>query len=121
MATNYFEDVRLSCNNIMKSVRNSCLNFSLQETPFSLYLTVRKSKLKHLQASVSKCENDLLNHNPDHLKCQAKLQKVEEAFDNLKIDHEEAVFDAEIKLGKHGDHPCAISGKLFVPCSGGHD
>ena len=30
-------------------------------------------------------------------------------------------FDAEIKLGKHGDHSCAISGKLFVPCIGGHD
>ena len=38
--------VKNSCDFIINSVRNSALNFSSQETPYSLYLTIRKSFVK---------------------------------------------------------------------------
>ena len=37
------EDIQNSCAKILSSVRNSNLNYSSQETPFSIYMTVRKS------------------------------------------------------------------------------
>ena len=41
-------------DNIMNCVRSSNLNFACQETPYSLYLTIRKSKVKktHQQSSI---------------------------------------------------------------------
>ena len=32
-----------TCDMILNHVRSSCLNFAIQETPFSVYLTLRKS------------------------------------------------------------------------------
>ena len=43
-----------TCNaldNIISSVRSSNLNYSYQETPFSLYITIRKTKVKRVHAS----------------------------------------------------------------------
>ena len=37
------------CDNILDSVRRSNLNFVCQETPYSVYLTIRKSWRKHKQ------------------------------------------------------------------------
>ena len=39
--------VQDSCVKILKSVRNCSLNYSCQETPYSIYLTIRKSWSKH--------------------------------------------------------------------------
>ena len=48
--------IESSCNSILQKIRTSGLNFSCQETPFSMYVTVRKSLTKqqrsnHLAAS----------------------------------------------------------------------
>ena len=40
------------CESIIDSVRSSHLNFSIQETPFSLYLTIRKSYSKRFPTQV---------------------------------------------------------------------
>ena len=40
------QNIQSSCDTILHSVRSSNLNFSCQETPFSMYLTVRKSLSK---------------------------------------------------------------------------
>ena len=34
------------CDHILNSVRSSNLNFANQETPYSLYLTIRKTQIK---------------------------------------------------------------------------
>ena len=44
----------VTCNavdNIISSVRSSNLNYSFQETPYSLYLTIRKTEVKRNHAS----------------------------------------------------------------------
>ena len=47
MASNFLQqNVQASCVQILSSVRSSNLNFSCQETPFSIYLTIRKSPIK---------------------------------------------------------------------------
>ena len=38
-----------SCTKILNGVRNCSLNYSCQETPYSIYLTIRKSWSKHHQ------------------------------------------------------------------------
>ena len=43
MAANFEPHLKKSCDLVIDSVRKSCLNFSLQETPFSIYLSIRKS------------------------------------------------------------------------------
>ena len=43
---NHKQLIRNSCEQVLDSVRSSNLNFSTNETPFSIYLTVRKSFVK---------------------------------------------------------------------------
>ena len=100
MSAEYLEK---SCNMILNSVRNSCLNFSIQETPFSLYLTVRKSlaRNKSLQDDESNEQTlDVKNLSETILKEEIKTLKIKlnEAEDfNLKLQHEceEAVNESE--------------------------
>ena len=40
------KSIKISCENILNSVRSSNLNFSSSETPFSIYITIRKSHTK---------------------------------------------------------------------------
>ena len=40
------KSISKSCEQILESVRTSSLNYSSRETPFSLYLTIRKSSVK---------------------------------------------------------------------------
>ena len=49
--------IQKSCNAILQEVRSSCLNFGIQETPHSIYLTIRKSLNK------SKTKEELLSVN----------------------------------------------------------
>ena len=42
-----------SLDHIISSVRSSNLNFTYQETPFSLYLTIRKTSIKKHQSNGS--------------------------------------------------------------------
>ena len=47
MAANFLQqNVQASCVQILSSVRSSNLNFSCQETPFSIYLTIRISPVR---------------------------------------------------------------------------
>ena len=97
------EFLEKSCNMILNSVRNSCLNFSIQETPFSLYLTVRKSmaRNKSLQDDESNEQTlDVKNLSETILKEEIKTLKIKlnEAEDfNLRLQHEceEAVNESE--------------------------
>jgi hypothetical protein len=77
---------------VLNSVRQSGLNFAIQETPYSFYVTVRKSTLRG--------HHHLL---PDHQQCASldpkivieQLQKhcafLQQANDNLQLDLSESV------------------------------
>ena len=41
--------IQETCGRILQTVRTSNLNYSCQETPFSIYLNIRKSLSKHQQ------------------------------------------------------------------------
>ena len=45
-------NIESSCNSIIQRIRSSGLNFSCQETPFSLYMTVRKSWAKKFSSTL---------------------------------------------------------------------
>jgi peptidoglycan hydrolase CwlO-like protein len=82
------------------SVRDSSLNFSLKETPYSLYLTIRKTFSK---ASLSSEQNSTLSL-PSLVSDQTqkeintlkqKLEYVQESNERLKSDLTEAVDECE--------------------------
>ena len=56
-----------ACSNILTSIRTSCLNYSSQETPYSIYITIRKSWKRDYQThqapleQVQKKQQDGLN------------------------------------------------------------
>ena len=58
-----------SCNNIINTVRSMPLNYSILETTFSIYLTVRKSLVKSAPGSVNSETKD------EKVKMQADLEE----------------------------------------------
>jgi exonuclease VII small subunit len=75
------QNVKNSCDNVLTSVRDSSLNFSLQETPFSIYITIRKSFLR--------CRSDSLDKNPSNYKeeqTSGKSQELEDLITKLKSE-----------------------------------
>ena len=50
------KNIRNSCEQILESVRSSTLNYSSTETPFSLYITIRKSLVKVPNSEKSSCQ-----------------------------------------------------------------
>ena len=79
--------VQNSCDFIINSVRNSSLNFSSQETPYSLYLTIRKSfaESKAFPSDPNSSETPVICEM-EELKC--KVKDVEKINDGLKHDYE---------------------------------
>ena len=77
--------VEKSCNIIITTVRSLPLNFSITETPFSMYLTVRKSLVKNAHG----LETLNLEQKDD------RVQLLKESNQNLKDNLEEAVIECE--------------------------
>ena len=71
-----------TCDQIMKSIKNSNLHFILQETPHSVYITIRKKFVRESEAHAKK---EVQDDNSQELLI---LQK---AYDNLKLDFEEEI------------------------------
>lgn len=96
--------IKRSCDLVINSVRNSSLNYSLQETPYSIYITLRKSCVK--TCTLSKSDQLLPNctTNQSHEfkdenqvnEVKDKLKSLEEANSTLQYKYEEAVNDSEI-------------------------
>ena len=106
-AVNFSPFIEKSCNSIIQNIRSSPLNFSLQETPFSIYITVRKSvvKTKIHQDVCQNVESELSPEPASALKTELdslnrKVKFLEEANNGLKKDYEEAVVQNEEYL-KH--------------------
>lgn len=96
LATN----IQRSCEFIINNVRMSGLNFSLQETPFSVYFTIRKSLSKvtkipfHMDSRYQPVNPDTSAADLDTLRL--KLQNSDEVIDTLKKKYNDKVKEHEI-------------------------
>ena len=89
--------VQKSSDFILSSVRQSSLNYTLQETPFSLYITVRKSfsKLKSDIESLDEPEENEKNN------LEVKLKAIEE--ENSLLHQNLKKLENEVKYLKHAN------------------
>ena len=92
--------IKNSCDLILNSVRNSSLNSTIQETPFSSYLTIRKTLNKSFPTFQQNCVEpfpifDADQNEAEIVTLKQKLKDVQESNDNLKNDYSEAVDDSE--------------------------
>ena len=90
-----------SCHTILSHVRMSGLNFSIQETPFSFYISVRKSKIKYQQVDLPDQQQSYLNLESNHNRAieqlRSRCELLENANVNLKRSYEEAIEGLEVK------------------------
>ena len=95
------DHVHLSCDSIMSSIRSSPLNYSVQETAYSLYVTIRKSTRKTVNILSTSAQNQLFETNLDReneLKAlQSRCKHLENKTVALKNDLEGAVIEIEEK------------------------
>ena len=97
-----------SCANILNSIRSSALNYSFQETPYSMYVTIRKSWSKQNQslqvpvpvAQVGQVDEDRKVAEIDSLKLElinvkADLEIRNNINNDLKIKIEAAVVESD--------------------------
>ena len=100
-----------SCAHILRSVRNSKLNFACQETPYSIYLTIRKSWKKHysigdsgflfceplnsdLEIKLRNVVSENLSLNTDLIDCEATREEAKAAIGEIETKVEAAEAEA---------------------------
>ena len=105
--------IAISCDEILNSVRSTNLNFSCQETPFSLYLTIRKSLVKFNHAykppaQANVVDNDNASDNliivEENIALKNNLKRLENELEisrNISKTLESKVEAAEATLFKH--------------------
>ena len=101
LTTSSISNVQNSCEFILKNIRSSSLNYAVQETPFSLYLTIRKSFVKNKTRSDSKPatssplvrETEISREELETLKVECESLKNENQ--TLKKGYEEAIIECE--------------------------
>ena len=100
MVTNYFNKsdvVQSSCNTIIESVRTSFLNYSIQETPYSIFLTIRKSlnNATHYSQSPAAVKAEVAQ--------QTKPSTTAAAFEKLQEELDEVVNQNEGYINEIGE------------------
>jgi hypothetical protein len=84
--------IQNSCASVLNSVRQSGLNFAIQETPFSFYVTVRKSALRgHHQLLPHHQHGASLDPNIVIEQLQKQCAFLQQANDKLQLDFAESV------------------------------
>ena len=83
------DNIKNSCAQILKSVRNCNLNYACQETPFSIYLTIRKSWNKQHQTHasgppVSEPLHDIAKVVSENLSLKYELSEVQSQLETAK-------------------------------------
>ena len=87
--------IKNSVNFIMQTVRESSLNYSIQETPYSLYLSIRKtlSRASHSEISQAQILSTSMKNEIEIL--ENKLEKAQKENLTLKNNFEEAIKECE--------------------------
>ena len=110
--------VQSSCDFLLQSVRNSGLNFFCQETPFSIFLTVRKSFVRSVQFQPSGNNfNSVNNRFEKNHELIEENKSLKEAFYKLKVDYEHAIGECESNQNEIEDLKeklVILNEKLFV-------
>ena len=88
-------NIKNSFDHIVNSVRDSLLNYSIQETPFSMYLTIRKSFSKAKQFDEVPAFNSIYKHSEELETLRMKLKKSEDSNTDLRNKVEESVIELE--------------------------
>ena len=97
MASNVlYPRVQRSCDMVLNSVRTSSLNFSVQETPYSIYLTIRKSFSKSSDPQAQFLMAEQSDTIIDIESLSKKLSSSESEILSLKNKFEEAINECEI-------------------------
>ena len=94
------EEVMSSCYKVLEKVRETKLNYAIEETPFTVYITLRKSLNKSFQFSYKPLQilpqtNLVKAENDEIQSLRSKLKQAEKANLNLKDSLEEAVLENE--------------------------
>ena len=86
--SSFQENLKMSCDSVIDSVRASSLNFSCQETPFSFYITLRKSfrKASHVR-QLPRFPAQQAPQAEQH----AQANNLKHAYDSIKYDLEDAL------------------------------
>jgi chromosome segregation ATPase len=93
--------IQSSCDQIIYCVRGSLLNFSIHETPYSLYLTIRKSLSNSTtEQNISSCQKLSHPSENDIAGIRKKLERSESANNSLQLNYQEAVGECESYLKK---------------------
>ena len=97
-------NIEAKCDFLLNKIRNSGLNFSCQETPYSLFVTLRKSLIKprlsqHDLHHQQHGHNQVSELEPDDIKAKyekllLKQQNLEEAFSRVQNDLDNAIEEA---------------------------
>ena len=91
-------DANNTCEFLLKQIKSSNLNFMLQETPYSAYLTIRKSFIKNFNT------NNLLqtfNNSEETLKRTIAALEAENLLLKTNIfGHKSEIKDSEHKITK---------------------
>jgi myosin heavy subunit len=89
-----------SCQVILHSIRSSCLNFSFQETPYSMYVTVRKSFSKASKPETKGSPEGFFSPPRKSVSdkqgiLESKIQKLESANRSLTLSYENSTLELE--------------------------
>ena len=92
--SSFQENLKRSCDSVIDSVRTSSLNFSCQETPFSFYITLRKSFRKASHGQQLPRFPPQQAHQAEQL---AQANYLRNAYNRIKYDLEDALMENESK------------------------
>ena len=81
-----------SVNQVLEALRNSCLHFSAQETPYSLFITVRK-KFTTNKNDPSPQKLNTKNKEEENCDLRKQFQKLENCLESLRNDLEKEIDD----------------------------
>ena len=103
MATNKskLETIEKSCDKIISAVRSSCLNFAVQETPFSIYFTIRKSLRKSSNLDLYLNQTKEVVHDSKIEILESKIASLQNTIETISRDYEESVDKAEALVKKN--------------------
>ena len=74
-----------NCNTILSSLRKSGLNFIVQETPYSAYITIRKNFCSGFVVNSTVSNNDNDNDTEQKLEEVKKLEKTNNYLKKRKL------------------------------------
>ena len=93
-------DIETNLNQILQVLRNSGLHFSSQETPYSLYITIRK-KFKQNREAPAHCV-PILSSNHGDKECKLfenSLERAKSEFNQEISEHEKTVKE-KVEIGR---------------------